>query len=164
VKRSLIQSLHNRASTICKEQQNLVKEIRTLRSDFQLNGYPQGFIDFIDSVINSKGRSRLNKAQKPLDSVYITHVNGVSENFMCISIQNQDDLQNQTIFSSSVVKPGWKEIRYRLRSSSAVSPVYVAEAILWKQTDLQPRGSGNTSRNLNKGLLEISKLGQHACE
>jgi hypothetical protein len=30
VKRGLIQSLHNRASTICQEQQDLVKEISSL--------------------------------------------------------------------------------------------------------------------------------------
>jgi hypothetical protein len=32
------------------------------------NGYLQGFID---SVINSRGSSRLNKEQKPLGSIYI---------------------------------------------------------------------------------------------
>jgi hypothetical protein len=39
VKRGLIQSLHNRASTICQERQDLVKEISSLRSDLQLNSY-----------------------------------------------------------------------------------------------------------------------------
>jgi hypothetical protein len=68
VKRGLIQSLHNRASIICQERQNLDKEISTLRSDLQLNGCPQ---DLIDSAINSKGTSRLNEEQKPLVSVYI---------------------------------------------------------------------------------------------
>jgi hypothetical protein len=50
VKRGLIQSLHSRASTMHQERQDLVKEISTLRSDLQLNGYPQGLIDL---VINS---------------------------------------------------------------------------------------------------------------
>jgi hypothetical protein len=75
VKRGLIQSLHNRPSTICQERQDLPKEISSLRRDLQLNGYPQ---DFIDSIINSKGSSRLNKEQKPLSSVYIPYVKGVS--------------------------------------------------------------------------------------
>jgi hypothetical protein len=78
VKRGLIQSLHNRASTICQERQDLAKKISNLRSDLQLNGYPQGFID---SVINSKGSSRLNEEQKPLGSVYMPYVKGVSEKF-----------------------------------------------------------------------------------
>jgi hypothetical protein len=77
-KRGLIQSLHNRTSTICQERQDLVKEISILGSDLQLNGYPQGFID---SVINSKVIGRLNKEQKPLGSVYIPYVKGVSEKF-----------------------------------------------------------------------------------
>jgi hypothetical protein len=51
VKRGFIQSPHNRASTICQEQQDSVIEISKLRRDLQPNGYPQQFIDF---VINSK--------------------------------------------------------------------------------------------------------------
>jgi hypothetical protein len=38
VKRGLIQSLRNRASTICQERHDLVKEIISLRRDLQLNG------------------------------------------------------------------------------------------------------------------------------
>jgi hypothetical protein len=78
VKRGLIQSLHNRASTICQERHDLLNEISNLKHDFQLNGYPQGFID---SVINSKGSSHPNTEEKPLGSVYIPHVKGVSEKF-----------------------------------------------------------------------------------
>jgi hypothetical protein len=44
----------------------------------QLNGYPQVFTD---SVINSRGSRCLNKEQKPLGSVYIPYVKGVSANF-----------------------------------------------------------------------------------
>jgi hypothetical protein len=71
VERGLIQSLHNRASPICQERQDLFNEISSPRCEVQLNDYPQGFID---SVINSKGSSRLNKEQKPLGSMYISHV------------------------------------------------------------------------------------------
>jgi hypothetical protein len=46
--------------------------------NLHLNGYPQGFND---SVINSKDSSRLNEEQKPLGSVYIPYVKGVSEKF-----------------------------------------------------------------------------------
>jgi hypothetical protein len=60
VKRDLLQSLHNRASAICRERQDLFNEISNLRSDLQLNRYPQ---DFIDSVINSKGSSRPNEGE-----------------------------------------------------------------------------------------------------
>jgi hypothetical protein len=54
VKRRLIQSLHNRASTICQDRQDLAKEINNLRHDLQLNGYHQGFIGL---VINPTGSS-----------------------------------------------------------------------------------------------------------
>jgi hypothetical protein len=84
VKRGLIQSLHNRASTICQEQQDLFNEISSLRRDLQPNGYPQGFTD---SVINSKHSSRLNKEQKPLGSGYIPYVKGISETFKRIGNQ-----------------------------------------------------------------------------
>jgi hypothetical protein len=78
VNRGLVQSLHNRASARCQDRQDLVKEISRLRSDIQLNSYLQSFID---SDINSKGSSRLNKEQKSLGSVYIPYVKGVSEKF-----------------------------------------------------------------------------------
>jgi hypothetical protein len=55
-----------------------LKKNRSLRSDLQLNGYPQCFIDL---VINPNGSSRLNKEQKPLGFVYIPYVKGVSEKF-----------------------------------------------------------------------------------
>jgi hypothetical protein len=78
VKRGLIQSLHNRTSTICQERQDLFAEIGKLGHDLQLNSYSQGFID---SVINSKGSRRPNKEENPLGSVCIPYVKGVSENF-----------------------------------------------------------------------------------
>ncbi|PNF31038.1 hypothetical protein B7P43_G17855, partial [Cryptotermes secundus] len=78
VKRGLIKSLHDRASTICQDRRDLVREINNLRHDLPLNGYPKGFID---SVINSKGSSRPKKEESPLCSVYIPYVKGVSEKF-----------------------------------------------------------------------------------
>jgi hypothetical protein len=75
VKQGLIQSLHNRASTIFQKRQDLVKEFSSVRRDLQLNIYPQRFID---SVINSKGSRRLSEKQKPLGSVYIPYVKAVS--------------------------------------------------------------------------------------
>jgi hypothetical protein len=69
----------------CKIQSwDFINEMSSLRRDLQLNGYPQGLID---SVINSKDSSRQNKEQKPLGSVYIPHVKGVSEKFKHIGNQ-----------------------------------------------------------------------------
>jgi hypothetical protein len=72
---------------------DLVNEISSLRPDLQFNGYPQGFTN---SAINSKGSCRPKKDEKPLGSVYIPYVKGVSESVQTYreSIQHQDDLQN----------------------------------------------------------------------
>jgi hypothetical protein len=80
----LVQSLHNKTSTIRQEWQYLVKEISNLISDFQLNRYPQGFID---SVINSKGSSRPNAEDNRLGSMCIPYVKGVSEKLKRIGNQ-----------------------------------------------------------------------------
>jgi hypothetical protein len=76
VKRSLIQSLHSRASIICQERQDLFHESSNLGRDLKLSAYPQGFID---SVVNSKGSRHPNKEEKPLGSVYIPYVKDVPE-------------------------------------------------------------------------------------
>jgi hypothetical protein len=68
VKRGLIQSLRNRASTTWQVWQGLFNKIRCLRCDLQVNGYPQGFTD---SVMDSKGSSCPNKEERPLGSVYV---------------------------------------------------------------------------------------------
>jgi hypothetical protein len=65
-----------RAMSICKEGQDLFNEISNLRRGLRLNGYPQVFTD---SVFNSKGSCRPNKEEKPLGSVYIRYLKGVSE-------------------------------------------------------------------------------------
>jgi hypothetical protein len=81
VTRGSIQSLHNSASTICQKWQDLFNEIINLIRDFQLTCYPQ---DFIDSRIHSKGSNSPNKQEKPLGSVYIPYVKGVSKKLKCI--------------------------------------------------------------------------------
>jgi hypothetical protein len=60
VKRGIIHSLNDRASTICQERQDLLVEANNLRRDLQLNGYPQGFIN---TVVRSKGSSRQKKEE-----------------------------------------------------------------------------------------------------
>jgi hypothetical protein len=60
-------------------------EVNNLRRDLQLSGYSQGFID---SIIRSKGSSRQKKKEeKPLGTVYIPYVKGISEKFKHIGNQ-----------------------------------------------------------------------------
>ncbi|PNF25737.1 hypothetical protein B7P43_G14161, partial [Cryptotermes secundus] len=91
-KRGLIQSLHNIASSVCQERQDLVNEISSRRSDLQLNGYSQGFID---SANNSKGSSLLHNEQQPLGSVYIPYAKDVSEKFK--RIENRYNIMTQDL-------------------------------------------------------------------
>jgi hypothetical protein len=66
-----------------------------------MNGYPKQFIDsvlksrrngypkqFIDSVLKSRSSSRLEKEEKPLGSVFIPYVKGISEKFKLSSVNS----------------------------------------------------------------------------
>jgi hypothetical protein len=77
----LIQSLHKRTSTICQENTKICVMKLVASNVIFMKGYPCGFID---SVINWKSGSLLSKEVKPLVSVYIPHVKGVSEKCKCI--------------------------------------------------------------------------------
>ena len=69
VKRGLIQSLHNRASTICQDRRDLCVEINRLKQDLQLNGYPQSCTD---SVINTRDGAHSKKTNHC--AMYIFHM------------------------------------------------------------------------------------------
>jgi hypothetical protein len=161
VKRGLIQSLHNRASTIFQERQDLAKESGNLRSDLQLNGYLQ---DFIDSVINSKGSSRLNEEQKSLGSVYIPYVNGVSEKFKRIG--NRYNIR--TIFKHTlrILIMKTRPERDPLQTPQCIYSIpcecgrsYIGETSRPLAVRLREHG-----HKLQEGLLEKSNLAQHAYE
>jgi hypothetical protein len=157
VKRGLTQSLHNRASTICQERQDLLNEISNLKCDLQLNGYPQSFID---SVINSKGSSHQNTEENPLGSVHIPYVKGVSEKFERIG--NRYNIR--TIFKT----------KHKLRSSLMKNrperdPQQMARCVCSIPCECGRSYIGETGRplavrlrehkhNLREGLLEKSKL------
>ncbi|PNF42699.1 hypothetical protein B7P43_G14177 [Cryptotermes secundus] len=163
VKRGLIKSLHDRASTICQDRRDLVREINNLRHDLQLNGYPKGFID---SVINSKGSSRPKKEESPLCSVYIPHVKGVSEKFKRIG--NRYTIR--TIFHT---KHTLKNSLMKTRPKR--DPQQMAQCVYSILCECGRSYIGKTGRplavrlrkhrhNVKEGLLEKSKLAQHAYE
>jgi hypothetical protein len=137
--------------------------MRSLRSDLQLTVYPQSLID---SVINSKGNSRVNKEQNPLASVYIPYVKGVSEKFKRIG-----NLYNiRTIFktkhtlSSSLMNT--RKERHPLQTAQCVYSIpcecgrsYIGETgkplAVWLREHRY---------NLKEGLLEKSDSAQHSYE
>jgi hypothetical protein len=84
VKRGIIHSLLDRATTICQGKQERLLEINTLKRDLQLNGYFEGFIN---SVIISKDRRHQKGEDKPLGTIYIPYVKGISEKLRRIGKQ-----------------------------------------------------------------------------
>jgi hypothetical protein len=163
VERDLIQILHNRPSTIRQERQDLFDEISNLKRDLQLNGYPQGFID---SVINSKGSSDPNTEEKPLGSVYIPYVKGVSQKFKRIgNLYNiRTIFKTKHKFMSSLMKT--RQERHPQQTAGCVYSIpcecgrsYIGETRRPLAVRLREH-----KHNLKEGLLETSKLGPHAYE
>jgi predicted GIY-YIG superfamily endonuclease len=117
-------------------------------------------------VINSKGSSRLNKEEKPLGCVYIPYVKGFSEKFK--RIVNRFNVR--TFFRT----------KHTLRNSlmktrSKTDPQQTAECVYGIPCECGRSYIGETGRplamrlrehrhNLKEGLLEMSKLAQHAYE
>jgi hypothetical protein len=142
------------ASNICQERQDLVKEISILGSDLQLNVYPQGLTD---SVINSKGSSRLNKEQKPLGSVYVPYVKGVSEKFKCI--WNRYDIR--TIFktkynlTNALMKTRLERDQQQMAQTIYSIPCECGRSYIGKTGRPLAVQLREHTQNLKEGLLEI---------
>jgi hypothetical protein len=142
VKRGTIQSLHNRASAICQEWQDLVKEIAAWEVISSSVVIPEVSLTWSliprVAVVWVKNRSlwalRVSRMwtafPRSLDVLEIDTTSGRSS-------------KPDTLLEVYSWKPGWKEIRYRWHSASTVSPVSVAETTLAKQADLYLCGSGN---------------------
>jgi predicted GIY-YIG superfamily endonuclease len=156
-------SLHDRASTICQKQQDLLVEVNNLRRDLQLSGYPQGFIN---SVVRSKGSSHQKNEEKPLGSMYIPYVKGVSEKFKRIG--NQYNIR--TVFKT---KHTLRSSLVRTRPKRYLQQM--AHCVYSIPCECGRRYNGETGRllavrirehkhNLNEGILDKSKLAQHAYE
>jgi hypothetical protein len=138
-------------------------KISSLRRDLQLNGYPQGLID---SAINFKCSSRLNKEEKPLGPVYTPYVKGVSEKFK--RLRNRYNIwtifKTKHILRSSLIKT--RPERHPQQRAQCIYSIpcecgrsYIGETGRPLVVLLRVR-----RHNLKEGLLEKSKLAQHAYE
>jgi hypothetical protein len=141
----------------------MVNEIENLRRDFQLNGYPQGFID---SVINSEGSSQPNKEEKPLGSVSIPYVKGVSEKSKCIGNRYNIRMIFRTkhTLRSSLMKTRLERDLQQMAQCDSSIPCecgrgYIDETR--RPLAVQLHEQKNT---LKERLPEKSKLAQHAYE
>jgi hypothetical protein len=94
--------------------------------------------------------------------VYIPYVEGRFSEVQTYweSIQDQDDLQNQTHSWEFTHEPGRKEIRYRRHSASTASPVSVAEARAapWTQAR-SPAGSSKNPKLSQRAYEECHRVG-----
>jgi hypothetical protein len=162
VKRGLIQSLHNRASTIRQERQDLFNEISSLGCDLQLNSYPQVFID---SVVNSNGSSQPKKVEKPQGSVYIPYVKDVSEKFKCIGNHNiRTIFKTKHTLRSSLLKTRLKRDLQQMAQSIHSIPCECGRSYIDETGRPLAMQLCEYRHNLKEDLLEKSKLAQHACE
>jgi hypothetical protein len=162
VKTGLIQSLHNRASNTYQEGQDLFNEIRNMRRDLQLSGYPKGFID---SVISSKGSRLLNEEEKSLAFVYVPHVKGVSQKLKRIG--NRYNIRK--IFESNLIlKSSLMKIRPEKDPQQTTLCVYKFPCEYCRsyigETGIPPAVWFRDRQSLKEGLLQKSKLAQHADE
>jgi hypothetical protein len=71
--------MYNRATIICRERQDLAQEVNNLKYDLQLNGFPTKLINSV--IKNTGGNNRLRNDVKPIGSVVIPYVKGISDKF-----------------------------------------------------------------------------------
>jgi hypothetical protein len=72
-------SLIHRATIICQDQQDFLNEVKKIKHELVLSGYPSVSVD---SIINGPTtRSRPDTDITPLGTVVIPYIKGVSEKF-----------------------------------------------------------------------------------
>jgi hypothetical protein len=77
-KRGVINSLDNRAKVVCQNQKEFNNEIKNIRHDLMLNGYPK---EFIDSVMKPSTRNHPSSETKYRGTVIVLYVKGTSKKF-----------------------------------------------------------------------------------
>jgi hypothetical protein len=115
--------------------------------------------------MNSKSSIRLNEEQKPLGSVYISYVKGVSEKFKCIGNRHiRTIFRTKHTLRSSLMKT--RPERDPLQRAQCIYSIpceygrsYIGETC--RPLAMRPR---EHRHNLQQGLLEKSKLAQHSSE
>jgi hypothetical protein len=137
-------------------------EISSLRHDHQLSGYSQ---EFMASVTYSKDNSHSNKEEKPLGSVYIQYVKGVSQKFKHIG--NQYNIR--MIFETKHTLRSW------LKRTREGNPQQTSQCVSSIPCEYGRSYVGGTGRplavhlcehrhSLKEDLLEKSNLAHHAYE
>jgi hypothetical protein len=142
----------------------LAHEVNNFKHDLQLNGFPPKLINTI--INNTRGNNQLRNEVKPTGSVVIPSMKGISDKFKRIG--NRYNIR--TIFKT---KHTLKNTLMRTRPMS--DPQLTAHCIYNIPCKCGRSYVGKTGRplsirigehklNLKNGLLDKSKLAQHAFE
>jgi hypothetical protein len=142
----------------------LAHEVNNLKHDLQLNGFPPKLINTV--INNTGGNNQLRNEVKPIGSVVIPYVKGISDKFKWIG--NRYNIR--TIFKT---KHTLRNTLMRTRPMS--DPQLTAHCIYNIPCECGRSYVGETGRplsirigehklNLRNGLLDKSKLAQHAFE
>jgi predicted GIY-YIG superfamily endonuclease len=141
----------------------LAHEVNNLKHDLQLNGFPPKLINTV--INNTGGNNRLRNEVKPIGSVVIPYVKGISDKFKRIG-----NRYIRTIFKT---KHTLRNTFMRTKPMS--DPQRTAQCIYNILCEYGRSYVGETGRplsvriwehkfNLKNGLLDKSKLAQHAFE
>jgi hypothetical protein len=162
VRRGVVRSLVHRGSTICKEQEFL-SEVGNIKHELALNGYP---LFFIDSNVKGPMVKRWPEMEKkiPLGTAVIPYVKGVSEKF--IRIGNRHNIR--TVFKTSHILR-----RSLVKMRLDRDPLDTRHCVCSIPSECSQSNMGEMGRqlgaclrehqnNLKQGLMEKSKLAQHA--
>jgi hypothetical protein len=117
-------------------------------------------------VINSKGSTHLNKEEKPLGSVYITFVMGVSEKFKhIVNLYNiRTVFKTKHTLRSSLIKTRSKTDPQQMAQCLCSIPCECGRSCVSKTGRPLAMWLHEHRHSLREGLIEKSKLAQHAYE
>jgi hypothetical protein len=160
-----MQSLYNRAATICQDWQDRLQEIDNLKWDLLLNGYPQQFINL--ALKNSNEISHPKKEdKKPLGFVFIPYVKGVSEKFEWFSNQyniktifKTEHISRNSLMRTTPERKLLQTVNCVYNIPCECSRSYVDETGRPFSVCIQEH-----RHNLREGLMKKAKLAQHAYE
>jgi hypothetical protein len=134
-----------------------------LRRDLKLSGYSQVFTD---SIIRSKGNSQKKEEEKNLGTVYIPYVKDISETFK--RIWNQYNIRSvfktKHTLASSLVRTRAKRDSQRTAQCVDCIPCECGRSYIGETVRPLAVRIREQRYSLKQGLLENSKLAQHAYE
>jgi hypothetical protein len=163
VKRGVVRSLIHRASVICQDRHDFLNEARHIKHDLALNGHPSALVN---SIISTPTTSPPDIDLTTQGTVVIPYVKGVSEKFRRIG--NRYNIR--TIFKTShtirraIMKT--RPDRDLLETRHCIYSIPCECGRCYIGETGRPLGVRLKEHqyNLKQGLLDKSKLAQHAYE